>query len=168
MKNTVCLILTLTLGLTAATAAAEAPTVTDADRETLQKLKREIHDLRVEKEVLQKKLNEIQELMSLPDPAHPGPGYNDRIAQEVLDKMARATKRFARQHNGIYPQHMNQLTDVFPPYIKDNYCNKVYSGYHFNCHMSADGFRFVATPLTIGRTGSKVFTITTGGPFFDR
>ena len=165
MKKHICLLITVALLGTVNSAPAADPTV---DEENLETLKRQVQDLRIEKEVLESKLQKIQALMALPDPSNPGPQFNDRIAQEVLDKMARATKRFARQHNGIYPQHMNQLTDVFPPYIKDNYCNKIYSGYHYNCHMSADGFKFVATPLTIGHTGSKVFSITTGGPFFDR
>lgn len=166
MKRLCCLCTLLILALGAGPATADTPAITAEDRESLDQLKREVRDLRVEKEVLQKKLREIQELMILPDPSNPGPDYNDQIAQDVLDKMARATKRFARQHNGVYPQHMNQLTDVFPPYIKDDYCNKIYAGYHFNCHMSSDGFKFVATPLTVGQSGSKVFAITTGGPFF--
>ncbi|MBZ0166681.1 MAG: hypothetical protein K8I00_07720 [Candidatus Omnitrophica bacterium] len=163
MKHPLCFITTLALLSGGLPAMATA-----TDQGNMEELKREVRDLRIEKEILEKKLRSIQTLMDLPDPAHPGPQYNDQIAQEILDKMARATKRFARTHNGIYPQHMNQLTDVFPPYIKDNYCNKIYSGYHYNCHMSADGFKFVATPLRIGSTGSRVFSITTGGPFFDK
>ncbi|MCA9403770.1 MAG: hypothetical protein KC897_08310 [Candidatus Omnitrophica bacterium] len=168
MKTRLCLLVMTTLLVTALPVAATTPMLTENDKTELDQLRREVIDLRVEKEVLLKKLDEIQTLMSLPDPANPGPAFNDRVAQEVLDKMARATRRFARRNNGIYPEHMNQLTDVFPPYIKDNYCNKIYSGFHYNCHMSEDGFKFVATPLTVGQTGSKVFAITTGGPFFDR
>lgn len=168
MKTRLCLLWMLTCLAGAAPVTAETPALTTEDQAELQQLRREVIDLRVEKEVLLKKLNTIQTLMALPDPANPGPEFNDRVAQEVLDKMAHATRRFARKNNGVYPQHMNQLTDVFPPYIKDNYCNRIFSGFHYNCHMSADGFKFIATPLTVGQTGSKVFAITTGGPFFDR
>lgn len=138
----------------------------ESEEQKHERLMEEIKQLQLEKEILEKKLQEVQELLDMDDPANPGIYDLDEQARKTLARMAKATERFAKANDGIYPNQMSQLTDIFPPYIKNNYCNQELSGFRFSCHMSANGFKYTATPLTLGKTGSKILSVTTGGSFF--
>jgi hypothetical protein len=129
-------------------------------------LTEEIKQLQLEKEILEKKLQEVQTLLDMEDPANPDIYHKDDQARKTLARMAKATERFAKANAGVYPNQMSQLTDIFPPYIKNNYCNQELAGFRFSCHMSPNGFKYTATPLTLGKTGSKILSVTTGGSFF--
>ncbi|MGE0267380.1 MAG: hypothetical protein AB7S78_02840 [Candidatus Omnitrophota bacterium] len=142
-----------------------------ADENDFQKheqLMDEVKQLELEKEILEKKLQEIQSLLALEDPSNPGVEYLDNRARKTLTRMAKATERFAKANGGVYPSRMSQLTENFPPFIKDDYCNREDSGFRFSCKMSPEGFKYTATPITLGKTGSKVLSVTTGGSFFNQ
>lgn len=128
----------------------------------------EVKQLELEKEILEKKLQEIQSLLELEDPSNPGIEHLDSRARKTLTRMAKATERFAKANGGVYPTRMSQLTENFPPFIKDDFCNREDSGFRFSCKMSAEGFKYTATPVTIGKTGSRVLTVSTGGDFFPK
>lgn len=133
-----------------------------------EQLQNEIKQLKLDKEILERKLQEVQEILDLDDPSKPNTEYTDRVAQKTLKQMARATERFAKANEGVYPNEMEQLTNIFPPFIKDNFCNQEQSGFRFSCYMTREGFKYTATPITIGTTGSKVFSVTTGGKLFNK
>lgn len=140
----------------------------ETDEQRHEKLMEEIQQLQLEKEILENKLQEVQSLLNMEDPQNPGIDYFDNLARKTLTRMAKATERFAKANAGIYPSQMSQLTDIFPPYIKDNYCNREEGGFRFSCYMSPDGFKYTATPIALGKTGSKILSVTTGGTFFNK
>jgi len=87
----------------------------------------------------------------------------EALAQSVLRTLSTASETFAISNNGNYPKNMSALTNAKPPYIYQNYCGYSDAGYGYTCEMSTDGYKFTATPTSIEKTGSNVYTITTGG-----
>ena len=66
--------------------------------------------------------------------------------------------------NGNYPVNEASLTNATPAYQNKAYCNTTISGYTYTCPtMGVSGYTFVATPVTLGTSGSTTYTITTGG-----
>ncbi|MFC1514604.1 type IV pilin protein [Candidatus Omnitrophota bacterium] len=63
-----------------------------------------------------------------------------------------------------YPTSMADLTDKGPPYLNDDYTSGPRHGYNFTCgSLETWGYNCTAVPVTCGITGTKNFTITTGG-----
>ncbi|MBF0521467.1 MAG: prepilin-type N-terminal cleavage/methylation domain-containing protein [Candidatus Omnitrophica bacterium] len=90
---------------------------------------------------------------------------NEALAQSTLRAMSTAAETFASAHNGTYPT-AGQLTTGGPKYIEVDYCDaggNPRSGYNYTCPtQTTTGYSFVATPASAS-TGSKTFTIVTGG-----
>ena len=87
---------------------------------------------------------------------------NDRLAQSTLRTLSTASETFA-EYNGAYPNAVTDLTQTKPPYIIQDYCETELSGFRFNCEFNSEGYRFSATPVKIGVSGTKSYTIVTGG-----
>ena len=90
---------------------------------------------------------------------------NDALAKATLRAISTAAESFGTANNGNYPGTESSLTGAAPPYLNTAYCAKSpLAGYNYNCAtMSSSGYTITATPVTIGSTGSTVYTITTGG-----
>ena len=90
---------------------------------------------------------------------------NDAAAKATLKSLAAASETYAATvSTGNYPTNMTALTGATPPYISKNYCGTTVSGFAYTCPTQAvSGYTFVATPSTVGTSGSTTFTITTGG-----
>ena len=88
---------------------------------------------------------------------------NDALAQSTLRTLSTASETFTTANNGNYPDDMTSLTGATPPYINTDYCSTTDAGYSFTCTNTAGGYTYVATPVTVGTSGTTTYTITTGG-----
>jgi prepilin-type N-terminal cleavage/methylation domain-containing protein len=88
---------------------------------------------------------------------------NNAAAQNTLRNISTAAETFSTANAGTYPANMTALVNATPPYIDEDYCNTTVSGYRYTCTMTTTGYSVVATPSTVGTTGSTTYTISTGG-----
>ncbi len=87
---------------------------------------------------------------------------NDAAAQSHLKALSTSSETFASINNGSYPADVTSLTGLTPPYISQAFCGATMSGYSFVCAFPVSGYTFVATPVTVGSSGTTTYTITTG------
>lgn len=90
---------------------------------------------------------------------------NDSLAKATLRAMSTAAESYGTAHNGNYPSDESSLTGATPAFLNTAYCaNSPIAGYTYDCsNMSSTGYKFTATPIAIGSTGTTVETISTGG-----
>jgi len=88
---------------------------------------------------------------------------NDALAKSTLRSLSTASETFATNSAGNYPVTMTSLTGATPPYIQVPYCNSTRSGYSITCTMTAGAYTYLATPITVGTSGTTTWTIRTGG-----
>lgn len=103
--------------------------------------------------------------IAIPNLLRPRMTANESSAQATLKTLSTACETFAAASNGSYPAAMSDLTGATPKYINKDYTSGgPYSGYNFAATaMAVSGYTFTATPGTCGTSGSKTYTITTGG-----
>jgi type IV pilus assembly protein PilA len=88
---------------------------------------------------------------------------NDALAKSTLRSLSTASETFATANTGNYPLDIASLTGATPPYINKAYCASTVSGFTFACTFGAGSYTFVATPVTVGTSGTTAFTMETGG-----
>jgi len=88
---------------------------------------------------------------------------NDALAKSTLRTMSTASETFSSANVGNYPLNVASLTSATPPYINSDPCGATLSGYSYGCSFAAGYYTFVATPSTVGSSGTTTWTITTGG-----
>lgn len=89
---------------------------------------------------------------------------NDMAAVKVLKALSTATDLYCNTEGaGAYPTNMTSLVGATPPYINTDYCGATATGYSFTCTNSTVAYTYVATPVTVGSSGTTTHTITTGG-----
>jgi type IV pilus assembly protein PilA len=88
---------------------------------------------------------------------------NDALAKATVRSISTATESYATANNGNYPMNVTSLTGATPAYMNSPYCNQNLSGFSYVCTLDSTGYMVAAIPLTIGRTGTTTYTITTGG-----
>ncbi len=90
---------------------------------------------------------------------------NDSIAQRTLRTLSTASETFATTNNGLYPTNISSLTGVTPPYLNEDYCTgTARNGYIIVCHnMTSGGYQFRAHPVSLGSTGTTIYSVSTGG-----
>ncbi len=91
---------------------------------------------------------------------------NETNAQATLRTISTACESYAAANNGNYPAAIATLTSTAsgPAYLNEDYTAAARQGYVFACGtMSTSAYSCTATPSTCNTTGTKRFTITTGG-----
>lgn len=90
---------------------------------------------------------------------------NEANAQALLRAISTASENFAAANNSTYPATMATLTGANPPYISVDYtANNPNQGYTIACGtFGTAGYSCTATPTTCNTTGTRTFTIRTGG-----
>ncbi len=88
---------------------------------------------------------------------------NDSAAKANLEIISAALENYAISNNGNYPTSESQLTGASPPYLNRSYCGKTINGYSYSCTLNTTGYTITATPASCGSSGTKNYTITTGG-----
>ncbi len=89
---------------------------------------------------------------------------NEALAQSTLRTISTAAETYATANNGNFPDDADLLYNATPRYLNQNYCTGSHSGYTYDCDsMTTTGYTVVAEAITPGSTGTKHFTINTGG-----
>jgi len=88
---------------------------------------------------------------------------NESAAQANLRTISTALENYAAANNGSYATDEAQLTGATPPYLNQSFCGNTIQGYTYSCTLAATGYTVTATPASCGTSGTKTYTITTGG-----
>jgi len=88
---------------------------------------------------------------------------NDAAAKATVRSLSTAAEVSATANNGAYPADLAGLTKFISSAA--TYCpaGTGVQGYNYTCTYGASGYTYTATPTTPGTSGSKLFSITTGG-----
>jgi len=89
---------------------------------------------------------------------------HDALAKSTLRTLATASEVYAgeEENTGRYPTSIEELTEAEPPYLSQPHCGTTHKGFRYSCQFDTLGYKFTATPVEIGKTGNKIYTITTG------
>ena len=88
---------------------------------------------------------------------------NDALAKGKLRTLSTASETFATTNSGNYPGNIASLTGATPPFLSEDPCGQTMSGYTYTCTFTPGGYTFIATPVTVGTSGTATWTMTTGG-----
>ena len=88
---------------------------------------------------------------------------NDALAKATIRSISTGSESYATANSGNYPTNITSLTGASPSYINQAYCGTTVSGYAFTCTFTSASYSVVATPVTIGTSGTTTYTISTGG-----
>lgn len=89
---------------------------------------------------------------------------NDAMAKSALKTISTAAETYVNANSGVYPAAMTSLTGATPPYVNVDYCANPPAGYGIDCSgMTTASYSIVATPTTVGTSGTTTLTISTGG-----
>ena len=88
---------------------------------------------------------------------------NDALAKATIRSISTASESYATANSGNYPGDETSLTGASPAYLNKAYCGQTISGYNFACTFGSATYQVVASPVTVGTSGTTVYTITTGG-----
>lgn len=94
---------------------------------------------------------------------------NEAAAKATVRSLSTAAETFSTSHSGAYPAAVGAggLLDFISSAA--SYCTNAtggttaVQGYNYACTLTAGGYTFVATPVTVGTTGSVTYTASTGG-----
>ena len=90
---------------------------------------------------------------------------NESDAVAALKLISTALENYAKDNKGVFPVALGALVTTSPPYLASNYISQTAArGYSYSCpSLGERGYSCACEPIRCGRTGKKVFTITTGG-----
>lgn len=86
---------------------------------------------------------------------------NEAAAKGTVRSLSTAAETYATAHSGVYPASEAELTEFISS--AGDYCGHAVQGYNYACTNTGGGYTFVATPTTVGTTGSVTYTASTGG-----
>ena len=88
---------------------------------------------------------------------------NEAAAKATVRSFSTAAETYSTSHSGAYPTTEAELTEFIAS--APDYCGHAVQGYNYACNYLAAGagYTFVATPVTLGTTGSVTYTASTGG-----
>ena len=92
---------------------------------------------------------------------------NEAAAKATVRSFATAAETYSTSNSGAYPNTVALLQGFITS--APNYCTNAtggttaVQGYNYACTLTAGGYTFVATPVTVGTTGSVTYTSSTGG-----
>jgi len=101
--------------------------------------------------------------LALPNVLRSRQTANESLAKANLRTIFSACQMYSYANNGNYPASEQDLRESVPPYQNQAFCGRTLNGYLFECEFSESSFLITATPSACGKTGSKIFTISTGG-----
>jgi len=78
-------------------------------------------------------------------------------AKKFLQILSAVIEMYAREHGGLYPTAISDLTKYFPG--EYNTCGKTLYGYAYNCTFSSAGYTLTATLITTEAFRSTIFTV---------
>ncbi len=88
---------------------------------------------------------------------------NESGAKGTLRTISIAVETYRAVNKENFPFNESDLTSTQPPYLSQSYNNKTVYGYIFFEDFYPNGYKIIAKPEKCGVTGTKVFTLETGG-----
>ncbi|MDP3732711.1 MAG: prepilin-type N-terminal cleavage/methylation domain-containing protein [Candidatus Omnitrophota bacterium] len=88
---------------------------------------------------------------------------NESAAQATLRTLSTALETYAAANNGVYTADEADLTGATPPYLNKSYCGVTESGYTYTCTLATDSYSIAGQPQNCTTSGTKSFTMSTGG-----
>ncbi|MCM8796838.1 MAG: hypothetical protein NC923_03035 [Candidatus Omnitrophica bacterium] len=90
---------------------------------------------------------------------------NESSARATLKLISIALENYAKDNKGVYPDSLEAITQTNPPYLdKDYLSHSAMKGYNYSCpRFDPSGYSCIATPDKCKISGTKVYTIDTGG-----
>ena len=89
---------------------------------------------------------------------------NELLAQVGLRTISMAIITYAEANNGQFPTNLlNDLVNVNPPYISQDYAKIEKDGYKYSVEFYPDGYKITATPAECGKTGNKIYILEARG-----
>ncbi|MFA5338300.1 MAG: DUF5683 domain-containing protein, partial [Candidatus Omnitrophota bacterium] len=88
---------------------------------------------------------------------------SEKAAVSSLKLLSSALESYAEQNNNVYPQSEESLLNLKPAYLPYAYNNRKIYGYLFKEELEPSGYRITASPVDCNVTGTKIYTIETGG-----
>ena len=87
---------------------------------------------------------------------------HDAAVKRDLHTLIFAIESYAAA-TGLYPTNTSVLVGENPPYLNEDFTNRIRKGYNITCSpMSTSSYTCTALPDVCMRTGSKNYTVTTG------
>lgn len=90
---------------------------------------------------------------------------NESAAQANVKSISAAIENYATSNNSTYPTSESQLTSANPPYLSQSFCGTTQGGYSYSCSLTTSSYNITASPSNCGGSGTKIYTVTTGGAF---
>ena len=88
---------------------------------------------------------------------------NESAAQATLKTISTAIETYGAANNGSYPTAESLLTGTTPPYLNKQYSSQTVQGYSYSYSLATSNYTVTGAPSVSGTTGTKTFTISTGG-----
>ena len=93
---------------------------------------------------------------------------NESAAAATLRTVSTALETYAAGSNGLYTPAGGAADDAYlrsvtPPYLNKAYCGETESGYDYACTLTEGGYTLTASATNCGTSGTKDWTMTTGG-----
>jgi len=88
---------------------------------------------------------------------------NDANAQATLRTISTGAESYAASNNGNYPPLMTDMTTADPKYLNEDYTASARHGYAFTYTGAITGYTSTGEAVSPNTSGTKDFTITTGG-----
>ncbi len=76
--------------------------------------------------------------------------HKDKEVPELTSKLsvlAKAAERYAKDHDGHFPQQMKDLVTTNPPYLTECFCDDKNPTYRIVCDVNETGYKFKANSL---------------------
>jgi len=94
---------------------------------------------------------------------------NESAAQATLRTISVAIETYAAANGGVYPDAQSKLLPTSlggtadPPYLNKAYDGVTESGYKYAYTLAATSYTVTARPTSCTTSGTKSFTVSTGG-----
>jgi hypothetical protein len=88
---------------------------------------------------------------------------NELLAKATISQISMDMETFKAANKGKYPADEYDLSHAIPKYLDKIHGNKPTQGYAYSLNLESNGYAASASPSECGSTGTKIFTIITGG-----
>lgn len=93
---------------------------------------------------------------------------NETVAKATISAISKALENYSTVNNGQYPLSEYDLKKGKFLLSSQYYSNNTVSGYTYSFKLRRDGYELLASPVTCGTTGRKVFSIQTNASLSEK
>jgi len=93
---------------------------------------------------------------------------NEYAAKSTITAISKALESYSSVNNGQYPLSEYDLKKGNYLSSSQYYSNNIVGGYSYSLNLRRDGYEIVATPVTCGTMGTKIFTAQTNASLSEK